>query len=175
MPSAGNIDFLVSGGVCTGVMVSAPFLMGALDGALCEGAVACIVSFGGFADRGLSSLPGGEESELVKGVRACSDAVWPGYDMVPAAENTDEATLEADVSDRELVSKSLRRAPLSLGICVFFSCVVTSLLAINEPQCPQMSRENGRPGLRSADLPVALTCPRPRGTCRQYEAVYQRL
>lgn len=51
------------------VSVSAPFLAGALDGALREKAVACIVSFGGFADRGLGSLPGGDESELVKGVR----------------------------------------------------------------------------------------------------------
>jgi hypothetical protein len=92
-------------------MVSAPFLAEELDGALCERAVACIVSFGGFADRGLGSLPGGDESELVKGVRTCSDAVRPGYGMVPAAENTDEATLEADVSERELVSRSLRGAP----------------------------------------------------------------
>jgi hypothetical protein len=92
-------------------MVWAPFLAGALDSALREGAVACIVSSGGFADRGLGSLPGGDESELVKGVRTCSDAVRPGYGMVPEAENTDEAMLEADVSERELVSRSLRDAP----------------------------------------------------------------
>lgn len=54
-------------------------------------AAACIVSFGGFADRGLGSLPGGDESEDVKGVRACSEAVRPGYDMVLEAGNRDEA------------------------------------------------------------------------------------
>ena len=105
-PSPGHIDFLVSGGVCTGVMVSAPFVAGVLDGAW-----RCIVSYAGFAARGLGSLPGGDESELVKGVRACRDAVRPGFDMVPVAEKTDEATLDADVSDRELVSSSARRAP----------------------------------------------------------------
>lgn len=43
----------------------------ALDGAVREGAeVACIVSYEVFADRGLGNLPGGDESELVKGVRA---------------------------------------------------------------------------------------------------------
>lgn len=69
-PSAGHIDFLVSGGVCTGVMVSAAVLAGVPDEAVCEVVVACMISLEGFADRGLGSLPGGDESELVKGVRA---------------------------------------------------------------------------------------------------------
>jgi len=71
-PSAGNTDILVSGGVLTGVMVSET-LLGAVDGAAREEAVAFIVSYGGLAERGLGSLPGGDESELVKGVRACRD------------------------------------------------------------------------------------------------------
>lgn len=46
-------------------------LLDALDGAAREEVkVACIVSCEGWADRGLGSLPGGDESELVKGVRA---------------------------------------------------------------------------------------------------------
>lgn len=70
-PSEGNIDIRVSGGVFTGVMVSVA-LVGALDGAAREAAVLCIVSYEDLADRGLGSLPGGDESVLVKGVRACS-------------------------------------------------------------------------------------------------------
>jgi hypothetical protein len=66
-PSVGNTDFLVSGGVLTGVMVSAVTLFDALDGAARE-AVAFIVSYEGLAERGLGSLPGGLDSELVKGV-----------------------------------------------------------------------------------------------------------
>jgi hypothetical protein len=62
-PSAGNTDILVSGGV----------LSGALEGAAREEAVAFIVSYECLADRGLSGLPGGDESELVKGVRAWKD------------------------------------------------------------------------------------------------------
>jgi hypothetical protein len=68
----GNTDILVSGGVLTGVMVWVPF-SGALDGAAREEAVAFIVSYEGLADRGLGSLPGGDEPELVKGVRAWKD------------------------------------------------------------------------------------------------------
>jgi hypothetical protein len=70
-PSEGNIDIRVSGGVFTGVMVSVP-LVGALDGAAREVAVLCIVSYEDLVDRGLDGLPGGDESVLVKGVRACS-------------------------------------------------------------------------------------------------------
>jgi hypothetical protein len=68
----GNTDILVSGGVLTGVMVWVA-LSGALDGAAREEAVAFIVSYEVLADRGLGSLPGGDESELVKGVRAWKD------------------------------------------------------------------------------------------------------
>lgn len=99
MPSAGHIDILASGGVCTGVMVSAADFVGALEGAWREEEkVACIVSCEGFADRGLGSLPGGDESELVKGVRACSEEVRPGYDIV-VGENTDEAELGIELSE----------------------------------------------------------------------------
>jgi hypothetical protein len=56
-----------------GVMVSAT-LLDALDGgARMEDEVACIVSCESLEERGLGSLPGGEESELVKGVRACRE------------------------------------------------------------------------------------------------------
>jgi hypothetical protein len=47
--------------------------LGVLDGASCEAAVACIVPYEGIAERGLVGFPGGDESELVKGVRACRD------------------------------------------------------------------------------------------------------
>jgi hypothetical protein len=71
-PSEGKIDVRVSGGVFMGVMVSVP-LAGALDGAAREAADLCIVSYEDLVDRGLASLPGGgDESVLVKGVRACS-------------------------------------------------------------------------------------------------------
>jgi hypothetical protein len=63
----------VSGGVFMGVMVSAT-LLGALDGAACvEDEVVGIVSCESLDERGLGSLPGGDESELVKGVRACRE------------------------------------------------------------------------------------------------------
>jgi hypothetical protein len=68
----GNTDFLVSGGVLTGVMVWVA-LSGTLDGAAREETVAVIVSYESLADRGLGSLPGGDEPELVKGVRAWKD------------------------------------------------------------------------------------------------------
>lgn len=71
-PSAGKTDILVSGGVLTGVMVSEA-LLGACEGAARAEVVAFIVSCECRAERGLSSFPGGDEPELVKGVRACSD------------------------------------------------------------------------------------------------------
>lgn len=64
-PSSGNTDFLVSGGVFTGVMVLATF-SGALDGAAREEGVPFIASYGGLAERGLGEL-------VVKGVNAESD------------------------------------------------------------------------------------------------------
>ena len=54
-----------------GVIASVP-LVGALDGVAREAAVLCIVSYEDLVDRGLGCLPGGDESVLVKGVRACS-------------------------------------------------------------------------------------------------------
>ena len=60
----------VSGGVFIGVMVSAT-LLGALDGAACVEDE--VVSCESLEERGLGSLPGGDESELVKGVRACRE------------------------------------------------------------------------------------------------------
>lgn len=69
----GKTEILVSGGVLTGVMVSVTW-SGALDGAVREEEVAFIVSYEGLAERGLGSLPGGDESELVvKGVSAWMD------------------------------------------------------------------------------------------------------
>lgn len=54
-----------------GVMVSVP-LVGALDSAAREAAGFDMVSYEDLVDRGLGCLPGGDESVLVKGVRACS-------------------------------------------------------------------------------------------------------
>jgi hypothetical protein len=71
-PSAGKTEIRVSGGVLTGVIVSAT-LSGALESAAREGAMVLIVSYEGLAERGLGNLPGGDESELVKGVRAWRD------------------------------------------------------------------------------------------------------
>lgn len=70
-PSEGNIDVRISGGVFTGVITSVP-LAGALDGAARVVADLCIVSYEDLVDRGLASLPGGDESVLVKGVSTCS-------------------------------------------------------------------------------------------------------
>jgi hypothetical protein len=83
-PSVGKTDILVSGGVLTGVMVWAA-LSGALEGAAREEVVAFIVSYECFADRGLGGLPGGDESELVKGVRAWKDMGWPARDIAESA------------------------------------------------------------------------------------------
>lgn len=94
------------------MIVSVAFLTGAPGGALCEEAVvACIVSCEGFADRGLGSLPGGDESVLVKGVRACNDALCPGYDIVMAVEKTDDAELGTELSEPAPFSKSPARRP----------------------------------------------------------------
>lgn len=65
-----------------GVIASVP-LAGALDGAARRGADVFIVSCEDL-DRGLASLPGGDESVFVTGVRACS--VFPDHDMVLSAE-----------------------------------------------------------------------------------------
>lgn len=65
MPSEGKIDMRVSGGVLTGVIASR-------GGAARERAALSMVSYADMVDRGLPSLPGGDESVVVKGVRGCS-------------------------------------------------------------------------------------------------------
>lgn len=108
-PSVGRTEIFASGGVCTGVIVSVTFL-GGPTGALCEEAiVADSVSFEGFAERGLGSFPGGDESVLVKGVRAWSDAACPGYDILVLAENTEVTELAREVSEPTPFSKSPER------------------------------------------------------------------
>lgn len=112
-PSAGKTHLRVSGGVFMGVMVSAT-LVDALDGAACiEDEVACIVSCESLEERGLGSLPGGEESELVKGVRAWREWLWPGRDMVGGAEKVDEAGVEESESTSS--SRWLGRCASFLG------------------------------------------------------------
>ena len=95
----------------------------------------CIVSFGGFADRGLGSLPGGDESELVKGVRACREAVRAGYDIVSDWENSGDAALETEVSDQELANRPVRRGPWRSGEYASFPCTVSSSRAA-DGACP---------------------------------------
>ena len=125
--------------MCTGVIVSVAFFADALESALCE--VACIVSYESLAERGLGSLPGGDESELVKGVRACRDELRPGYDIVWAAENTDEAELGRELSERALVSTSPWRRPWSSGECVL---LLSSLLMLSPAADDCTAEELGR-------------------------------
>lgn len=73
-------------------MASGP-MFSALDGAACV----CIVSYERLVERGLGSLPGGDESVLVKGVRACADEGWPERDMALAAEKMDECDVGVEV------------------------------------------------------------------------------
>lgn len=121
---------------------------------------ACIVSFGGFADRGLGSLPGGDESELVKGVRACSEAVRPEYDMVLEAGDTDKAALEKKVSGWELVSRPGRSGPWLSGEDVKFPCTLIIFKTGS-----QLCGSDARPSRHNASLGVVLVCIRPRGGC----------
>jgi hypothetical protein len=77
----------------------------------------CSFSCEGLAERGLGSLPGGDESVLVRGVRACSDAAWPGYDMsVLGAEKTEGPEL-MEVSEPAPFSTSPEPCSLSSGEC----------------------------------------------------------
>ena len=96
-------------------------------GALCEEAIAaCAGSFDGFAERGLGSLPGGEESVLVKGVRACRDAACPGYDILLwAEEKTDEVELALELSEPTPFKRSPGRVSWSRGECVVVCLVVS--------------------------------------------------
>jgi hypothetical protein len=115
-PSVGRVGIgSASGGVCTGVMVSVRILDGPETAALCEAIVACSGSYEGFADRGLGSLPGGDESELVRGVRAYNDADCPGCDILLAAEKTEDAELAREESEPTPFSRSLRRCSWSSG------------------------------------------------------------
>jgi hypothetical protein len=93
-----------SGGVCTGVMVSVASFATARGGALSD--VACMVSCACIAERGLGSLRGGDESVLVKGVRAWSDGLRPVYDMLCAAEKMEEAALADELSEPVRSSRS---------------------------------------------------------------------
>jgi hypothetical protein len=113
MPSAGKTDIRVSGGVFMGVMVSAT-LLGAPEGAeRVEVEVARIFSCESLCNRGLGNLPGGDESELVRGVRACRELLWPERDMVDGAEKVEEAGVGVEESESASSSSSLgRRASL---------------------------------------------------------------
>ena len=103
-------------------MVSAA-LLGALDGAVrLEEEVACIVSCD-LEDRGLGSLPGGDESELVRGVRACRELLLPERDMVGGAEKVEEAGVGVEESE-SASSSSLGRRALLLGEDDLFLCLV---------------------------------------------------
>lgn len=75
----------------------------------------------GFAERGLGSLPGGDESVLVRGVRACMEVGWPVYDILQSAvENTDEAVLATELSEPTSFKSSRERLSSSPGDSVFF-------------------------------------------------------
>ena len=77
------------------------------DVALCA-SVVCNVSFEGFADRGLGSLPGGDESVLVKGVKVCNDAAWAGYDiLLLGVEETEATELASELTEPIQFSRSL--------------------------------------------------------------------
>jgi hypothetical protein len=90
------MDMRVSGGVCTGVIVA--LIGSALERVLCEEeVVACIVSLEGFAEHGLGSFPGGDESVLVNGVSAC---ICPAYAIfVLVEEKMDEVELDTELAE----------------------------------------------------------------------------
>jgi hypothetical protein len=86
-------------------MVVVIAVLGCAEGALRVSTAVWDVSIEGFADRGLGSLPGGEESVLVKGVRACRDAAWAGYDILRSGVICTEAV--------ELTSNWIEPIPFS--------------------------------------------------------------
>jgi hypothetical protein len=89
--------------VCAGVIVVVECAEGALWVSVVRN-----VSFEGFADRGLGSLPGGDESVLVKGVKVCNDAAWAGYDMLlVGVEETEAAELANELTETISFSRSL--------------------------------------------------------------------
>jgi len=91
------MEILVSGGVLTGVMVSET-LLSAFEGAERVEALGVIVSYGGLAERGLCGLPGGDEPELVKGVRACRDMGWPERDMAVGVQKVEGAAASVEMA-----------------------------------------------------------------------------
>jgi hypothetical protein len=103
--------------VCTGVMALATLFEsdeGVWRGDLLVGCVC--VSLGGLCDRGLGGLPGGEESVLVKGVRALIEAVCPGYDiLLLGVEDTEGTTLPRELSEPIPFSRSLEPCSWSSG------------------------------------------------------------
>lgn len=106
----------VSGGVCTGVMVLGPTVDALAGGGRAEAEAAYIVSYEGLADRGLGSLPGGDESELVNGVRALRAVGWPARDMAEGAEKVDEACVGVEQAESTSLSSSR-------GCCASLVCV----------------------------------------------------
>ena len=97
-PSVGKTEVRVSGGVCTGVIVTLAW--GALAAASREDVIACIVSLKGFAERGLGSFPGGDESVLVNGVSALRAGGCPGCAiLVLADENMDDVVLDTELAE----------------------------------------------------------------------------
>lgn len=105
-PSVGRAEGRPSGGVRAGVMALATVfesVEGVWRGVRREGSV----EVAGLAERGLRALPGGDESVLVKGVRACMDAVRPGCGMLLlGVENTEGAELSSELSEATPFSTS---------------------------------------------------------------------
>lgn len=107
-PSGGKTGLRVSGGVFTGVMMVAA-LAGGATGAV--SAMTCMASYGGgLAGRGLGSVPGGDESELVMGVRALGRGRRAAGDMVEAAESTSPSRSRASCVGDDCGSRGGARA-----------------------------------------------------------------
>lgn len=105
-PSVGRAEGRPSGGVRAGVIALAT-VFESVEGVWRGVSRAGSVAVAGLAERGLRALPGGDEPVLVKGVRACMDAVRPGYDiMLLRVENTDGAELSSELSEATPFSTS---------------------------------------------------------------------
>lgn len=86
----------------------------ALERVLCEEeVVACIVSLEGFAERGLGSFPGGDESVLVNGVRAFICAAYAIFVLVE--EKMDEVELDTELAEPIPFRSPLERLSWSSG------------------------------------------------------------
>jgi hypothetical protein len=119
LPSSGRAEVRFSGGVCTGVMVAPAWFMTAWEGASREGAMDACMSFDGCAERGLGSFPGGDESVLVKGVRACIEVAWLGYDILGlAGDNTDNVEAANELADAVRLRRVHARCSSSASECV---------------------------------------------------------